>query len=209
MIYSEPFSPIDQFEKLVAEFFGAPEAVAVDCCTHALKLALISTAARADEISVPRNTYISVPMMVREQWKDNRWRDERWEGMYHLTKYVVDAAAHWAEGSFKHDTLMCVSFGFKKHLNLGRGGMILLDWPHQADALRKMRYDGRNIHEGVMYPNDVIDSMGYHHYMTPEQAQAGIERFYQVRDLPTKAVSWADYHDVSTQPVFRTPIYPK
>ena len=209
MNYAEPFSPIDKFEKLVAEFFGAPEAVAVDCCTHALKLALISTAARVDEISVPRNTYISVPMMVRDRWKEVRWTDQQWTDRYHLTEYVVDAAASWVEGSFKHDTLMCVSFGSKKHLNLGRGGMILLDWPYQADHLRQMRYDGRNIHSGVMYPKDQIKSMGYHHYMTPEQAQVGIERFHQVRDLPAKTVSWADYHDVSTQPVFRTPIFPK
>jgi dTDP-4-amino-4,6-dideoxygalactose transaminase len=28
---------VDKFEKLVANFYGAPYAVAVDCCTHAIE----------------------------------------------------------------------------------------------------------------------------------------------------------------------------
>ena len=34
------FEAVSKFEKKVAEFYGAPYAVAVDCCTHALELCL-------------------------------------------------------------------------------------------------------------------------------------------------------------------------
>ena len=34
------FKVITDFEKQIALFFGAPYAVAVDCCTHAIELCL-------------------------------------------------------------------------------------------------------------------------------------------------------------------------
>ena len=54
------FDTVRQLENRVAEFFGSPYAVAVDCCTHGAELCLrhqnIST------ITVPRRTYISIPV---------------------------------------------------------------------------------------------------------------------------------------------------
>ena len=38
---------------------------------------------------------------------------------------------------------MCISFQFKKHLNIGRGGIILTDNETSYAALKKMSYDGR------------------------------------------------------------------
>jgi len=55
------FSVVTQFEKKIAEFFGAPYAVAVDSCTHGLELCLKYT--KAERFSVPCNTYLSVPML--------------------------------------------------------------------------------------------------------------------------------------------------
>ena len=34
------FDSVAEFEEKVADFFGAPYAVAVDCCTHAIELCL-------------------------------------------------------------------------------------------------------------------------------------------------------------------------
>ena len=33
-------NPIEQLEHKIAEYFGAPYAVAVDCCTHGIELCL-------------------------------------------------------------------------------------------------------------------------------------------------------------------------
>ena len=34
------FNKIKEFENKIAEFYGAPYAVAVDCCTHGIELCL-------------------------------------------------------------------------------------------------------------------------------------------------------------------------
>ena len=39
------FNTITEFEEEVAKFFGAPYAVAVDCCTHGVELSLRLTKA--------------------------------------------------------------------------------------------------------------------------------------------------------------------
>ena len=34
------FNIVDNFEKTIADYFGAPYAVSTDCCTHAIELCL-------------------------------------------------------------------------------------------------------------------------------------------------------------------------
>ena len=70
------FEIVNKFENKIAEFFGAPYAVAVDCCTHGIELCL-----RQQEVLtliVPKRTYLSVPMLdnklnIRLQWSDEQW----------------------------------------------------------------------------------------------------------------------------------------
>ena len=54
---------VTEFEKKIAEFFGAPYAVATDCCTNALELCLrLEKQKQGKEvrsIKVQHNTYIS------------------------------------------------------------------------------------------------------------------------------------------------------
>ena len=49
---------VTDFEQQVAEFFGAPYAIAVDSCTHGVELALRYT--DTDYIRVPNRTYLSM-----------------------------------------------------------------------------------------------------------------------------------------------------
>ena len=56
------FELVTEFEKKIAEFFGAPYAIAVDSCTHGIELALRYT--NADSITVPKRTYISIPFLA-------------------------------------------------------------------------------------------------------------------------------------------------
>ena len=58
------FDDIKTFEQQIADFFGSPYAVAVDCCTHGIELCL-----REQNISmftVPKRTYISVPFLAHK-----------------------------------------------------------------------------------------------------------------------------------------------
>ena len=120
------FAAVNTFEEQIAAFYGAPHAVATDCCTHAIELCL-----RDQEIkrySVPKRTYISVPFLARKLNIDMDWRDENWKDYYYLGgTNIVDAAVLWKEKAYIPDTFMCLSFQFRKHLSLGRGGMILTD----------------------------------------------------------------------------------
>ena len=53
------FQSIADFEKEIADFFGAPYAVAVDCCTHGLELCLRLKGAK--KIKTPKHTSHTPP----------------------------------------------------------------------------------------------------------------------------------------------------
>ena len=49
------FNSVTDFETAIADFFGAPHAVAVDCCTHGIELCLRHQ--NIKHYSVPKRTY--------------------------------------------------------------------------------------------------------------------------------------------------------
>ena len=118
------FEVIADFEREIAKFFGAPYAVAVDCCTHGLELCLRMKG--SEKITVPKHTYLSVPMLAEKLDLEIEWTDDKWQDYYYMTDDLVDAAVYWKANSYIPNTYMCVSFQFRKHLSLGRGGIILL-----------------------------------------------------------------------------------
>ena len=187
------------FEKVIAEYFNAPYAVATDCCTHAIELCLRLTQPKT--VTCPTHTYLSIPMTFEKlglQWTFN---NDQWQDYYHIgNTNIIDAAVLWKQNSYLPGTFMCLSFQFKKHLNLGRGGMILTDSLEAATNLKKMSYDGRL--PDVLWKEQDIDMLGYHYYMTPETAQLGIEKFQQIKDVKPKCWSNLDYPDISQMRVF-------
>jgi dTDP-4-amino-4,6-dideoxygalactose transaminase len=66
---------------------------------------------------------------------------------------------------------MCLSFHIKKHLKIGKGGMILTDDPDAVIWFKKARYEGRS---EKLYHEDDIDMLGWNMYMTPQQASHGL-----------------------------------
>ena len=96
---------------------------------------------------------------------------------------------------------MCLSFQFKKHLNLGRGGAILLSSKKDYDILKKMSYDGRDLSKP--WAEQDIDIVGYHYYMTPETAMLGVEKLSIVKNLPPKKWTFSNYPDLKNISVFK------
>ena len=193
------FNVINKFEKEVAKFFGSPYAVAVDCCTHGVELCLRYT--EAEEIEVPKRTYISIPFLANKLGIDLVWKDENWTDYYYVTDKVIDAAVLWKEGSYLPNTYMCVSFQFRKHLSLGRGGIILTDNEDAAIELRKMVYDGRL--SDVPWREQNINTMGYHYYMTPETATLGLEKLPEAISTPPTQWVVEDWPDLTKMEVFK------
>ena len=193
------FKAVEDFEKKIASFFGSPYAIAVDCCTHGLELCL--RLENSKEIFVPKRTYLSVPMLANKLNLELNWKEENWEDYYYLTDKIIDAAVLWEGDSYIPNTYMCVSFQFKKHLSLGRGGIILLDDEKKALQLKKMSYDGRI--PDVPWIKQDIDTMGYHYYMTPETAQLGLEKLPAAIETPPRKWKVTDWADLTQMKIFK------
>jgi dTDP-4-amino-4,6-dideoxygalactose transaminase len=193
------FSIIDRFEKEIADFFGSPYAVAVDCCTHGVELSLRYT--KAESITVPKRTYLSIPFLSNKLGIDLEWKDENWKDFYYLTDKVIDAAVLWKRNSYIPNTFMSISFQFRKHLSLGRGGIILTDNAEAYDKLKKMSYDGRI--SNVPWMQQDIDSIGYHYYMTPETAELGLLKLVDASKTEPKQWTVNDWPDLTQMKIFR------
>lgn len=193
------FDSVTKFESLISEYFGSPYAVATDCCTHAIELCLRLKNIR--KTSCPSHTYVSIPMTFLKLNINWVWDRSDWQDYYQLRNTnIIDAAVLWKENSYIPGTMMCLSFQFRKHLSLGRGGMILLDDPHERDRLIEMSYDGRV--RNIPWADQNIKTIGYHYYMTPETAQLGIEKLDEAKVKQAKVWSHRDYPDLEKLQIF-------
>lgn len=192
----QPYDVVKGFEAELCRYTGAPFAVTTTSCTMALLLAVawhlrdpaatVKDGARLTprpmlevlfpEIEIPKRTYIGVPMSIIHAGGRPTFRDEDWTGGYQLKPLPVwDFARRFTSGMFllRHQ-MLCVSFHWAKTLGIQQGGAILHDMP-EADAwLRRARFDGRT--EGKLPQDDVITHLGFHCYMDPETAAAGLVR---------------------------------
>ena len=174
-IKHNPFKVVEMFEEEVAEYTGAPYAVAVDSCTNALFLCLKWMEKQGKTyptINIPKKTYVSVAQTILNAGFDLEFRKEKWEGMYKLSPYsIYDCAKRFTSDMYCPGTFICLSFHIKKHLPIGKGGVILTDQGCAASWFKKARYEGRSEKN---YRNDNINQEGWNYYMTPEEAARGL-----------------------------------
>lgn len=193
------FNVVTEFENKVAEFFGAPYAVAVDSCTHGVELALRYT--KATSIVSPHRTYLSIPFLAEKLGIERIWQDIEWTDYYYVTPNVVDAAVLWKPGSYVKNTFMGISFQFQKHLSLGRGGILLMDNEEAAIQIKKMSYDGRL--PNIPWRDQDIDTLGYHYYMTPEIAQLGLDKLPKAIETTPRQWVVTDWPDLTQMKIFK------
>ena len=193
------FDIVNTFENRIADFFGAPYAVSTDCCTHAVELCLRYK--QVNQAKCPKNTYLSIPMTFSKLNIKWNFAKDRWKEYYYITDEIIDAATMWRQYSYIPGTFMCISFQYKKHLSLGRGGVILLDNKEDRDALIKRGYDGR--HRDAPWAEQDISTMGYHYYMTPETAQLGLDKLSDAISTLPKIWGTEDYPDLTKLHIFK------
>jgi len=179
-----PYKIVKMFEETVADYCGSKYAVSTDNCTDALLLCCEYL--NVKEVIIPARTYLSVPQSIMHAGGVVKFRDYRWQGIYQLEPYPIwDAAKRFTSDMYIPGSFMCLSFHIKKHLKIGKGGMILTDDEDAAKWFRKGRYEGRG---EVMYHQDNISINGWNAYMTPEQAARGLMLMQNypehVEDLP-------------------------
>lgn len=199
--FEHPWQVVDQFEQKIADFFGAPYAVATDSCTHALELSFLITACRNQTVEVPVHTYMSIPMMLTKIGQPWKFVEKFWNDSYRFDPVdIVDAAFSWQPQSYKAGSLTCISFQQKKHLPIGRGGIILTDNKTHYDRLQRLCRDGRD--RKLLQTEDNIQEVGYHYYMTPEDAARGILLFDQYSQQPPVIKSWQNYRVLTEYDVY-------
>lgn len=179
---------VELFEQTIAKYTGSKYAVAVDSCSNAIFLSLkycqySGWGVDDNVITLPNRTYISVPMQTMHAGYEFIFEDIYWSGQYTLSPLpVIDAAQRFTKDMYVKGTLQCLSFHSKKILSIGRGGMILTDSRKAYDWLIRSRYDGRS---SIFYNdinNNTVPTVGWHMYMTPEEAVRGMEQFYKLSE---------------------------
>lgn len=205
-VINDSWDWVSHFENEVSEYCGSKFAVACDSNSNAIRLVLHYLKIINQDIPIPANTYVSVPNQIILSGNRPKFEKMEWDGMYELGKTsIVDSATAFHKGMYKEyfDSYMILSFHFKKILNIGQGGMILTNDMEFVRWARPMIYDGR--HKDKMYDNDEFECIGWHMYMTPEQAKKGLEIFNSDRiKNHNKSVggSWR-YGDLRDQKIFK------
>lgn len=200
--WEDPRDVIDMFERKVAEFSGSKYAVAVDCCTHAMELSLRlllenKEVQPGDTITIPNHTYISAALMPMQIGFKVEFEDIEWSGIYQLKgTRVYDGAVRWNRGMYVGaNALQAVSFQIKKRIPIGRGGVVLCDSKADFDWLKLASYDGRDLTLPYTDKNH-LKMLGYHYYMTPEDAARGIILMDTVGDENADTANSTTYPDV-------------
>lgn len=169
----QPHRIVGMFEENVAEYTGAKYSVSCDNCTNAIRIACEMF--DPTEVTIPSKTYLSVPQSILQAGHkvlfDHDMND--WTGLYKLEGLpIYDSAKRFTSDMYISGSLMCLSFGIKKPLKLGKGGMILTDDESLYKKLKQKRWSGRT--EGVPMSEDVLPFLGYNSYITPELAAWGM-----------------------------------
>ena len=165
---------IRQFERVIAKHCNAPYGIAVESCTAALLLCCIYF--KVKKVTIPKQTYFSVPMSIKHARGLVRYENKKWRGAYQLKPYpIIDSALRFRKNMYEPDSFQCLSFHYAKHIPIGRGGMILTNNKKAAKWFRVMRNDGRR---EIPKEMDKVKLLGYNFYMTPEQAARGLSLYY-------------------------------
>jgi dTDP-4-amino-4,6-dideoxygalactose transaminase len=186
---------VDRFEKKLSQYTGAPYVVCVDCCTNALLLCLLYN--KEKKVIIPKDTYVGVAMSALHAGKKIVFKNIPWRGIYKIENTnIYDAAKRFTKNMYISKTNMCLSFHYKKHLKIGRGGAILTDDRKFYEWVKLMRNNGKNITQPLNEQHFTV--CGYNMLLHPDLARKGLDLLKVLPkyndDLPEE-----NYGDLSKQ----------
>jgi dTDP-4-amino-4,6-dideoxygalactose transaminase len=196
-----PYTIVAELEERIAEWCGAPYAVAVDSNSMGIFLCLqyLNLGGRWNGLPVliPNKTYPSIPNSIIHAKMKVQFLDKKWGGEYELMPLNVWDAALRLKKNMYHGGFQVLSLHIKKHIPCGRGGIILCDDEDAYEWLKRARFDGRN---PVPLVFDNITQLGWNCYLEPSAAARAIELFeiYRRRypdgddDLPVDSQAYCD-----------------
>jgi len=193
------FNQIAEFEQALGQFTGAPYVVMTDCCTHALELCF-----RYDKVKscvFTPYTYLSIPMIMHKlgiqygYYSNNLPHRQIWLGEYKFEgTRIWDSARLLKQNMYRPGQMQCLSFGYSKPLDIGRGGAILLDDAQAYQKLIRQRSDGRDLTISPWETQKVFE-VGYHYRPTIEEAVRALELLPSVDQEP-KYVKYPDLREL-------------
>jgi len=198
--WDDPRDIVEIFEKKLAMYAGSRFAVLTDSCSNALFLSMKLRGVRG-QVEIPAQTYVSLPMQIHHAGAEPVFRDLAWTGLYQLgTTGIWDSAARFTRDMYVGSgALQCLSFQIKKRLPIGRGGAVLTDDPEEYSQLKYMSYDGRDLK--LPYSSEMhVKSLGWHCYMTPEDAARGILLMDMLPKVNEDTMTHEHYPDLRTWP---------
>jgi dTDP-4-amino-4,6-dideoxygalactose transaminase len=202
---NDPWDWVTHFENTIAKYCGSKYAVACDSNSNAIRLVLHYLNITNTTIEIPARTYVSVPNQIILSGNTPKFVDMEWDGFYRLGDTpIIDSATAFYEGMYTdYESFMILSFHLKKILNIGTGGMILTNDEIFNEWARPMIYDGR--HKYKMYVYDEFECIGWHMYMTPEQAKQGLEIFHsdRIQKWNNHCGGSSTYNDLREQKIFK------
>lgn len=187
------FEKIKKFEADLSKFTGAPYVVTTDCCTHAIELCMILD--KVKECSFSAYTYISVLQTMHKLKINYELLEDLWVGEYFFNNTRIwDSARRLEPNMYRKGQLQCLSFGYTKPLDIGRGGAILLDSKEDYDTLRKMRYDGRDL-DITPWIDQIEFGIGFHYKLNPEECAKGIKKLKEYKNTKNYNPKFVEYPD--------------
>ena len=182
-----PYQVVNDFEKALSAYTGAPYVVCVNSCSSALLLAF--SFYKPTTLIFPSKTYCSAPMAAIHAGHKVEFRPFSWIGEYQLAPIPVwDSARRFTSGMYRAKQYQCVSFQTSKILGIEQGGAILHDNKIADEWFRRARFDGR-----LSALEKVPQQLGFHCYMNPSTASLGIQRLSCLpKDNPDQVVEFPD-----------------
>jgi dTDP-4-amino-4,6-dideoxygalactose transaminase len=188
----KPYCIVDHFEQEIAKYAGSKYAVSVDSCSNAVFLCLKYLSNKEQIITIPKKTYISIPCAIRNAGYNVEFEDLNWSGVYQLKPLpIFDGALRFKKNMY-NGGFHCLSFHVKKHLKIGRGGMILTNDEKAYEWFKLARFNGR--HE-IEHKYDNFSLIGWNFYMTNTDAARGLWLFNDIKDDNSDIIP--DYPDLS------------
>jgi dTDP-4-amino-4,6-dideoxygalactose transaminase len=194
-----PYEVIRMFESAVADYAGSRFGIAVDSGYAAIFLSL-KVNPKIQKVVIPAKTHISVPTAIINAGCQVELIDKDWIGEYRIidedsiSPIIVDSCCRFRKGMYGNGEFRCLSFDARKHLPIGRGGMILTDNAWAASWLKQARNYGRE--DGRMDP----EFIGWKFYMEADQAARGLSLIDGVYDNNYDLKP--DYPDLRTYDLF-------
>lgn len=199
---------VDIFERKIANFANCKYAITVDCCSNGIFLSLkylqsIGELKQGQVLTIPDRTYVSVPMQIKHANNNVSFFDYDWTGLYQINgTRIYDSAVRWTKDMYVgSNALQVVSFQLKKRIPIGKGGVILTNDEQAAKWLKLASYDGRDLTTPYTSENH-ISILGYHMYMTPEDAARGIILMDQIPEINEDSGGSYNYTKLSELKLF-------